>query len=74
MIELINVEVEKRCLEVWGTEEALEEAIEKKEEQREVSKQKKFKKKMKGKSVSLLPQALRRQPCPYLKLDSSVEL
>ncbi|XP_018019413.1 DNA repair protein complementing XP-A cells homolog [Hyalella azteca] len=42
----LKLQVEKRCLEVWGSEEALEEEIAKKAAQREVSKQKKFKKKM----------------------------
>ncbi|XP_068245740.1 DNA repair protein complementing XP-A cells [Palaemon carinicauda] len=43
----LKLQVEKRSLEIWGTEEALEEAIEKKEDQREISKQKRFNKKMK---------------------------
>jgi len=42
----LKLQVEKRCLEVWGTEEALEEAIEKKGEDRKVAQHKKFKKKM----------------------------
>lgn len=42
----LKLQVEKRCLEVWETQEALEEAITKKEAQREVQKHKKFKKKM----------------------------
>lgn len=42
------VQVEKRCLEVWGTEEALEEAIALKEDKREKLKDKKIKKKMLG--------------------------
>ncbi|KAK7078248.1 hypothetical protein SK128_014931 [Halocaridina rubra] len=43
----LKLQVEKRALDIWGTEEALDEAIEKKEEQREISKQKRFNKKMK---------------------------
>lgn len=42
----LKLQIEKRCMDVWGSEEALEEAIAKKAQQREVSKQKKFKKKM----------------------------
>lgn len=45
------LQVEKRALLVWGSEDALEEAIEKKEDQREVKKQKKYNKKMKGKCL-----------------------
>lgn len=41
------LQVEKRCLEVWGSEEALEEARETREENREVQKQKRFNKKVK---------------------------
>lgn len=41
-------QVEKRCMEVWGSEEALEEARETKEENREAQKQKRFNKKVKG--------------------------
>lgn len=43
----LKCQVEKRALEMWGTEEALEEAMVKKEDERERSKQKKFNKKMK---------------------------
>lgn len=46
--ELNTFQIEKRALEVWGSEEAIEEAMEKKEEQREISKQRKYNKKMKG--------------------------
>ncbi|KAF2365028.1 XPA protein [Trinorchestia longiramus] len=42
----LKLQIEKRCLEVWGSEEALEEAMAKKAAQRELAKQKKFKKKM----------------------------
>lgn len=42
----LKPQIEKRALEVWGTEEAIEEEILKKEEQKEVSKQKKYSKKM----------------------------
>lgn len=45
---LLNVKVENRSLEVWGSEEALEEAKESREENREVQKQKRFNKKVKG--------------------------
>lgn len=45
---LLNFKVEKRALEVWGSEEALEEAKESREENREVQKQKRFNKKVKG--------------------------
>uniref|UniRef100_A0A665TE92 Xeroderma pigmentosum, complementation group A n=1 Tax=Echeneis naucrates TaxID=173247 RepID=A0A665TE92_ECHNA len=44
----LKQQVEKRCLEVWGSEEALEEARETREENREVQKQKRFNKKVKG--------------------------
>ncbi|KAG8014434.1 DNA repair protein complementing XP-A cells-like protein [Nibea albiflora] len=43
----LKVQVEKRCMEVWGSEEALEEAKETREENREVQKQKRFNKKVK---------------------------
>ncbi|ROT67242.1 putative DNA repair protein [Penaeus vannamei] len=43
----LKSQIEKRALEVWGSEEAIEEAMEKKEEQREISKQRKYNKKMK---------------------------
>ncbi|KAK4311545.1 hypothetical protein Pmani_016961 [Petrolisthes manimaculis] len=43
----LKLQIEKRALEVWGTEEALEEALAKKEDQREINKHKKFNKKMK---------------------------
>lgn len=42
------LQVEKRCMEMWGSEEALEEARETREENREVQKQKRFNKKVKG--------------------------
>lgn len=41
-------QVEKRCMEVWGSEEALDEAKETREENKEVQKQKRFNKKVKG--------------------------
>jgi hypothetical protein len=53
-LELMPSQVEKRCLEVWGSEEALEEEIAKKAVQREVSKQKKFKKKMQGEGLETM--------------------
>ncbi|CDQ57622.1 DNA repair protein complementing XP-A cells homolog [Oncorhynchus mykiss] len=43
----LRLQVEKRSLEVWGSEEALEEAKEAREENREVQKQKRFNKKVK---------------------------
>ncbi|RVE75647.1 hypothetical protein OJAV_G00000860 [Oryzias javanicus] len=43
----LQLQVEKRCLEVWGSEEALEEARETREENREAQKQKRFNKKVK---------------------------
>ncbi|XP_041724328.1 DNA repair protein complementing XP-A cells homolog isoform X1 [Coregonus clupeaformis] len=43
----LKLQVEKRSLEVWGSEEALEEAKESREENREVQKQKRFNKKVK---------------------------
>ncbi|XP_066516391.1 DNA repair protein complementing XP-A cells [Hoplias malabaricus] len=43
----LKTQVEKRSLEVWGSEEALEEARENREENREVQKQKRFNKKVK---------------------------
>ncbi|XP_077061283.1 DNA repair protein complementing XP-A cells [Siphateles boraxobius] len=43
----LKTQVEKRSLEVWGSEEALEEAKESREENREVQKQKRFNKKVK---------------------------
>uniref|UniRef100_A0A1A8MEF5 Xeroderma pigmentosum, complementation group A n=1 Tax=Nothobranchius pienaari TaxID=704102 RepID=A0A1A8MEF5_9TELE len=41
------LQVEKRCMEVWGSEEALEEAKETREENKEAKKQKRFNKKVK---------------------------
>ncbi|XP_068607374.1 DNA repair protein complementing XP-A cells [Brachionichthys hirsutus] len=43
----LKLQVEKRCMEVWGSDEALEEAKETREETREVQKQKRFNKKIK---------------------------
>ncbi|XP_010889957.1 DNA repair protein complementing XP-A cells [Esox lucius] len=43
----LKLQVEKRSLEVWGSEEALEEAKESREENKEVQKQKRFNKKVK---------------------------
>ncbi|TNN64353.1 DNA repair protein complementing XP-A cells [Liparis tanakae] len=43
----LKVQVEKRCMEVWGSEEALEEAKETREENRETQKQKRYNKKVK---------------------------
>lgn len=44
----LGAQVEKRCMEVWGSDDALEEARETREENREVQKQKRFNKKVKG--------------------------
>lgn len=49
----LKLQVEKRALEVWGSEEALEEAMEKKEEQRQTNKQRKYNKKMKELRMSV---------------------
>lgn len=49
------LQVIKRSLEVWGSEEALEEAKENRQDNREKMKQKKFDKKVKGKC---------KPPCP----------
>ncbi|KAM9792790.1 DNA repair protein complementing XP-A cells [Neosynchiropus ocellatus] len=43
----LKLQVEKRSMEVWGSEDALEEAKETREENREVQKQKRFNKKVK---------------------------
>ncbi|XP_031145241.1 DNA repair protein complementing XP-A cells [Sander lucioperca] len=43
----LKLQVEKRCMEVWGSEEALQEAKETREENKEVQKQKRFNKKVK---------------------------
>lgn len=44
----LRAQVQRRCMEVWGSQEALEEAKETREENREVQKQKRFNKKVKG--------------------------
>ncbi|RXG50923.1 DNA repair protein complementing XP-A cells-like protein [Armadillidium vulgare] len=43
----LKLQVERRALEVWGSEEVLEEAIEKQEGKRQITKQKRYMKKMK---------------------------
>ncbi|CAG5928868.1 DNA repair protein complementing XP-A cells [Menidia menidia] len=43
----LKLQVVKRCMDVWGSEEALEEARETREENKEVQKQKRFNKKVK---------------------------
>lgn len=43
-----GTQVEKRCVEVWGSKEALEEAKESREENKELQRQKRFNKKVKG--------------------------
>lgn len=50
-VTICVLQVEKRCMEVWGSEEALEEAREKREDNKEVQKQKRFNKKVKGWSL-----------------------
>ncbi|XP_069960946.1 DNA repair protein complementing XP-A cells [Cherax quadricarinatus] len=49
----LKLQVEKRALEVWGSEEALEEALEKKDHQKEANKQKRYNKKMKELRMSV---------------------
>ncbi len=44
----LRLQVEKRALEIWGTEEALEEEHEKREDKRDQAKVKKFNKKLKA--------------------------
>lgn len=41
-------QVEKRALEIWGSEEKLLEELERREEKRVITKQKTYQKKMKG--------------------------
>lgn len=48
MYTTLFVQVEKRALEVWGTEEEVERQIELRQEKQRVSKLKTFKKKVKG--------------------------
>ncbi|XP_061736435.1 DNA repair protein complementing XP-A cells isoform X2 [Nerophis ophidion] len=48
----LKLQVEKRCMEVWGSEAALEEAKDMREENREVQKQKRFNKKVKGRLIA----------------------
>ncbi|XP_075871367.1 DNA repair protein complementing XP-A cells [Nelusetta ayraudi] len=43
----LQLQVQRRCMEVWGSQEALEEAKESREENKEVQKQKRFNKKVK---------------------------
>lgn len=50
----LKLQVVKRALEVWGSQEALEDAKEVRQENREKMKQKKFDKKVKGKWPSFL--------------------
>lgn len=52
------LQIVKRALEVWGSQEALEEAKEVRQKNREKMKQKKFDKKVKGKWVYLYPKRL----------------
>ncbi|XP_075067024.1 DNA repair protein complementing XP-A cells isoform X2 [Mixophyes fleayi] len=50
----LKLQIVKRSLEVWGTEEAIEEAKEARQENRDKMKQKKFDKKVKGKNCAVL--------------------
>ncbi|TNM85924.1 hypothetical protein fugu_008195 [Takifugu bimaculatus] len=43
----LRLQVEKRCMEVWGSKEALDEAKESREENKELQRQKRFNKKVK---------------------------
>lgn len=45
---VLGSQVEKRCMEVWGSKEALDEAKESREENKELQRQKRFNKKVKG--------------------------
>lgn len=49
----LQIQVEKRALEVWGSEEKLQEELEKREEKRVVAKGKKYKKQMKELRMSM---------------------
>lgn len=48
------LQVEKRALEVWGSEEEVERQIELRQEKQKASKLKTFKKKIKGMNISYL--------------------
>jgi len=61
----LRMQVEKRALEVWGTEEALEEEHEKREERRDQLKVKKFNKKLKALKMQV-------RGSLYKKVDISV--
>jgi len=61
----LRVQVEKRALEVWGSEEALEEEHEKREERRDQLKVKKFNKKLKALKMQV-------RGSLYKKVDISV--
>lgn len=52
------LQIVKRALEVWGSQEALEEAKEVRQKNREKMKQKKFDKKVKGKWLHLYHKGL----------------
>lgn len=49
----LQIQVEKRALEVWGSEEKLQEELEKREEKRVVNKGKKYQKQMKELRMSM---------------------
>lgn len=49
----LQIQVERRALEVWGSEEKLQEEIEKREEKRVIAKTKKYAKSMKELRMSM---------------------
>lgn len=49
----LQIQVEKRALEVWGSEETLQEELEKREEKRVITKGKKYQKQMKELRMSM---------------------
>lgn len=49
----LQVQVEKRALEIWGSEEALREELEKREEKKVIAKGKKYQKQMKELRMSM---------------------
>lgn len=49
----LQVQIEKRALEVWGSEEKLQEELEKREENRVIAKGKKYQKQMKELRMSM---------------------
>ncbi len=63
----LRFQVEKRALEVWGTEEALENEHEKREEKRDQAKVKKFNKKLKALRMQVIELPLKKRQS--LRLD-----